>query len=34
MRKVTGKAPTYSCGNCKKMRYSKCTCMRKKEVAK
>jgi len=30
LRRVTGKAPTYECNNCKCKRYSKCNCKRKK----
>jgi len=29
LRKVTGKAPTFECGNCKCKRYSKCGCKKK-----
>lgn len=29
MRKVSGKVPTFDCGNCGCKRYSKCTCIKK-----
>jgi len=31
LRRVSGKKPTYSCSNCKCMRYTNCNCMTKKE---
>ena len=32
LRSVSGKVPTYECGNCRCKRYSKCTCKRKEKV--
>jgi len=29
LRRVTGKEPTFDCGNCKCKRYSPCTCRKK-----
>ena len=31
LRAVTGREPTYDCGNCKCKRYSKCGCKKKEE---